>query len=278
MSQIIITPLISIITVSLNAAQFIEQTIRSVLSQTYPHIEYIIIDGGSRDGTVGIIRKYAHRLAYWHSRPDRGLAHAFNLGLAQAHGEWILFLNADDFFISPKVLEAMVPHLSSDKETYVVFGKVVFVSREKELQLILRNSLGYPWRWEEFRRYCTIPHPGAFTNRRYFERIGKFDERLRVAVDYELFLRGGKELQPQFVPITISAMRTGGMSTKYLLRALNENKWAQEINHALPKELAWANLYWLILYNLFCGIAHMLFDPLASKIGFLRRVLGVYFN
>ena len=85
-------PLVSVITVCLNAATFIEQTIQSVIVQTYPGFEYIIIDGGSTDGTVDIIRKYESRLAYWHSKPDRGLGHAFNLGLVQAKGSWLLFL------------------------------------------------------------------------------------------------------------------------------------------------------------------------------------------
>ena len=93
--------LISVITVCFNAAEYIEQTITSVMAQTYPHLEYIIIDGGSRDGTVEIIRKYESRLAYWHSQPDRGIAHAFNLGLAQARGEWIVCLNADDILLTP---------------------------------------------------------------------------------------------------------------------------------------------------------------------------------
>ena len=94
-------PLISIITVCLNGAEFIEQTIQSVLCQTYPHKEYIIIDGGSTDGTVEIIRKYQSRLAYWHSQADQGLAHAFNLGFEQSHGDWIVYLHADDFFWMP---------------------------------------------------------------------------------------------------------------------------------------------------------------------------------
>ena len=104
-------PLISIITVSHNAADFIEQTIASVLSQTYPFIEYIVIDGASSDGTVDIIRRYESRLAYWHSKPDRGIAQAFNLGLEQAGGDWIVYLNADDFFVDTSVVSRMVPYL-----------------------------------------------------------------------------------------------------------------------------------------------------------------------
>ena len=89
-------PHISVITVCLNGAEFIEQAIQSVLSQSYPLMEYIIIDGGSTDGTREIVHSYESRLDYWHSRPDRGVAHAFNCGLTQAQGDWILFLNADD--------------------------------------------------------------------------------------------------------------------------------------------------------------------------------------
>ncbi len=104
-------PQISIITISYNAVEFIEPTIRSVLTQSYPLIEYIIIDGGSTDGTTEIIQHYAASLAYWHSRPDRGIAQAFNLGLAQAQGDWILYLNADDLLLDSAVIEKMASHL-----------------------------------------------------------------------------------------------------------------------------------------------------------------------
>lgn len=122
-------PMVSVITVSFNSVDFIGQTIQSVVGQTYPHIEYIIIDGSSKDGTVDIIRQYASRLAYWHSEPDKGIANAFNLGLKKSHGDWILFLNADDFFDNNEVVAKMIPYLIKYEDADVVFGQSLVVSR-----------------------------------------------------------------------------------------------------------------------------------------------------
>ena len=97
-------PLISVITVSLNSADYLEQCIKSVLTQDCNDFEYVIIDGGSTDATVKIIQRYQDRLAYWHSKPDRGLAHAFNLGVEHSKGQWLLFLNSDDYFAETAVV------------------------------------------------------------------------------------------------------------------------------------------------------------------------------
>ena len=163
LEEIEVVPKISVITVCFNAADFIEQTIQSVLSQSYPRREYIIIDGGSTDGTVEIIRRYESRLAYWHSRPDRGVAHAFNLGLAQAPGDWILYLNADDLLLEPTGIEHMAAHLSRHQDADVVFGQMISLTREKYPKPVpLCKIGGHPWRWQEFRRSQHDSPPGGF--------------------------------------------------------------------------------------------------------------------
>jgi glycosyltransferase involved in cell wall biosynthesis len=259
--------LISVITICMNAVEYIEQTITSVIDQTYPNLEYIIIDGGSTDGTLEIIRKYEHRLAYWHSKPDRGIAHAFNLGLAQAHGDWIVFLNADDFFLAPTVIEHMVPHLRLHKDDDVVFGNFLSLTREKNPKPVpLCKSRGRPWRWQEFRRIDRIPHLAAFTNRHYFDRVGKFDDTFRIAMDYDLFLRASEGLRAQFVPLTIAGMRTGGECVKNIYNTLHESKRAQIKNQSLPRWMIEVN-FLLRVGRLYLGIlAHRVMDPLASKI------------
>jgi glycosyltransferase involved in cell wall biosynthesis len=260
-------PQISVITVCLNGEEFIEQAIQSVLSQSYPLIEYIIVDGGSTDGTVEIIRRYESRLAYWHSRPDRGLAHAFNLGLAQAQGDWLLFLNADDLLLEPTALESMAAHLVRHQDADVVYGQMVSLTREKHPQPVpLCKIGGHPWRWQEFRRVNRIPHQAAFTRREYFDRVGGFDETFRIAMDYDHFLRAGKNLRAQFVPLALVGMRAGGVCVKDIVETLKEFRRAQIKNRALPPWLAEVN-FLLRVGRLYTGkMAHLVLDPLAAKI------------
>jgi glycosyltransferase involved in cell wall biosynthesis len=247
-------PLITVITASFNAVEFIEQTIESVLVQTYPHLEYIVIDGGSTDGTADIIRRYESRLAYWHSQPDRGQAHGLNQGLARGHGDWILFLNADDFFLGPTVLEEMAPHLIAHHEADLVFGQAIIMSREKVAHPLPSRPFlapwryrenriyGSPWRWRHFCWDSTIPHQAAFTNRRYFERVGNFDESFRIGMDYELFLRGGKGLRAVYVEVPVSGMRAGGVSGD-IYAPLRDSRRAQLKNRALAAPLAWTAFF-----------------------------------
>ncbi len=220
------TPLISVITVCLNAAEFIEQCMQSVLEQDFDDFEYVVIDGGSTDGSVDMIQKYQDRLAYWHSRPDRGLAHAFNLGVRHSSGKWLLFLNSDDFLVSPSVLSEMAEKLKHHPEADVVFGQVEVVSREVR-PVHVGGPYGKAFQWKRFLRRDTIPHQSAFTNRSYFSRVGLFDEAFRIAVDYEHFLRGGAKLRAVCVSCLVCKMREGGMGKKYIHQSLREWKEAQ---------------------------------------------------
>lgn len=260
-------PQISVITVCFNAAEFVEQTIQSVFSQRYPYLEYIIIDGGSTDGTMEIIQHYASRLAYWHSRPDRGIAHAFNLGLAQAHGDWLLFLNADDLLLDNGVIEQMAPHLLDYQEADVVFGRMLSLTREQDPRPVPFCKIGgQPWRWQEFRKGNMIPHQAAFTRRRFFDRVGGFDETFRIAMDYEHLLRAGDGLRAQFVPIDLVGMRAGGQCVENKVDTWREFRRAQIKNRVFPRWLADLNFY-LQLGRIYLGMmAHLVLDPFAAKI------------
>jgi glycosyltransferase involved in cell wall biosynthesis len=274
--QLLAGPRISIITVCLNAADYISQTIESVLSQTYPNLEYLIIDGGSRDGTVELIRRQEARLAYWHSRPDRGLAHAFNLGVAQAHGDWLLFLNADDFLLADDVVAQMAPHLAARPRADVVFGDTIMMSPQKDPHpLPLHRRRPRPWSWQKMRFsgiFYTIPHQSAFTNRSYFQRVGLFDESFRITVDYEHFLRGGKHLRAEYAPVAVSGMRVGGLAGRNLLVTFREIRRAQEKDQALPGPLAWASFYAMLGRYFVSRLGHLVLDPLASRITWSGRV------
>jgi len=268
-------PPVSVITVVLNGGRYLEHAIQSVIAQTYPHLEYIIIDGGSTDGSVDIINRYSSYLAYWHTRPDKGVSHAYNLALAQAKGTWILFLSADDYFLDSQVVEKMGPYLTAHQDADVIFGETIIMTQEAEPRpLPLAKIWGRPWQWREFCWSSLIPHPSAFTNRRYFDRWGGFDETFRLAIDYEIYLRAGRRLKTHFVPIPVSGMRRGGLTGQSLVRSLGECRRAQIKNRTHPKGLCWLNFLWQI-YRCYLGrVAHWALDPFASQIAWRGRNSG----
>lgn len=181
-------PLISIITPSHNQARFLEETILSVLNQDYPNIEYIIIDGGSTDGSVELIHKYEDCLAYWVSEPDRGQAHAINKGFAHATGDIISWLNSDDIY-EPNALRFVGETLDPVAGPYVVFGDCLFVN-ERGRPMDVYRGIDRPF----YRKLCywrgwDIPQPTVFVARHVIEEVGPLDESLHLAMDYEWFLR-----------------------------------------------------------------------------------------
>ncbi len=237
------------------------------MPKTYPHKEYIIIDGGSTDGTVEIIEKYQSYLAYWHSRPDRGLAHAFNLGFEHSLGDWLIYLHADDFFLDNTVLARMAPHLQAHRQADVVIGQVVKMLRQPDPQpLPLFAPHATPWHWRQFRRLCTMPHQAAFTSRRYFHWAGPFDESFKIAVDYEFFLRAGPNLRCPYEPIAVSGMRAGGLGARNILRTLREAQQAQLKNQSLSLWLSWLNLYAIFAHWLVSWLGHKFLDRFEESI------------
>ena len=252
-------PFISIVTVSLNAVAFIEHNLQSVAAQTYPHREHIVIDGGSTDGTVDIIRRYEPHLSYWHSREDRGISHAFNLGLAQTRGNWVLFLNADDFLLDPSKLDSMARQLRTHFDADVVYGQRLFMTREAKPRLV-RQGRGRVWSWKEFRWRQTIPHPAAFTNQGYFERVGRFDESFHIAMDYELYLRNKENLRAHYISLPITGMREGGCCQQSIVKTWTEAGRAQQQHQTLPTFLARINFFWQIGRHYLFTSAHKILN------------------
>jgi glycosyltransferase involved in cell wall biosynthesis len=185
-------PRISIITPSFNQAAFIGETIASVLDQNYPNLEYIVIDGGSTDGSVDIIRKFEHRLAYWVSEKDRGQAHAINKGLERASGDIIAYLNSDDCYLEGTLMR-VAEYLKTHPDVDLVHGRCRIVDENGNK---LRERVGAINHydeildlWDVWWRKRNFVQPEVFWTRRIADKIGPFREDLFWVMDYEYWLR-----------------------------------------------------------------------------------------
>lgn len=178
-------PLVSIVTPSLNQGRFIRATIESVLAQDYPHIEYLIIDGGSTDATSSIVGEYRDRLT-WISEPDRGQAHAINKGFRMARGEVLAWLNSDDLLL-PRAVSAAVEALEADRRLALVYGNAYVIDEDG----FMRGSTGTcepdPWQLANVVDYIT--QPAAFLRSTALRQIGYLDESLHWCLDWDLFIR-----------------------------------------------------------------------------------------
>lgn len=181
-----IQPLVSIITPSFNQAGFLETTIRSVLNQDYPYIEYIIVDGGSIDGSLEIIQRYADRLAWWVSEPDQGQTDAINKGFAHAQGDILAWLNSDDTYLPNAISEALA-FLRTHPEIGMVYGDASLV--DEYGQVIGK----FPARQTDYRRlrrgYVHIPQQAAFFRASLWRQVGPLDPTFYFAMDYDLWVR-----------------------------------------------------------------------------------------
>jgi glycosyltransferase involved in cell wall biosynthesis len=182
-------PRVSIVTPSLNQGQFIEETIRSVLLQGYPNLEYLIVDGGSTDQSVEIIRKYERWLAFWVSEPDRGQSHAINKGWSRATGEIFAWLCSDDLY-RPGVIGAAVVALSGCPTAGVVYANCQNID-EQGKPIVLRQPGEFDYHRLLWNLRSFIPQPTTFIRKSVLTDVGMVDETLTYSMDYELWLRIG---------------------------------------------------------------------------------------
>lgn len=178
-------PLVSIVTPSFRQAAFLEATLRSVLDQTYRPIEYLVMDGGSTDGSVEILRRYSDRLAYWQSERDEGFGDAIAQGFARARGEILAYLNSDDL-LAPDAVEKAVAALQTRPDAVMVYGHRACIDAAGRL-LYRRPSPG----WLARSAYCSLilPQETCFWRRAAYEAAGGMNRSLRFAIDYDLFSR-----------------------------------------------------------------------------------------
>jgi len=179
-------PLVSIVTPSYNQAQFLEQTIQSVLSQTYPNIEYIVVDGGSTDGSQEIIRRYDDQITSWLSEDDQGQTDAINKGFSMAEGDILAWLNSDDVYL-PDAVEQAVAFLSDHPEIGMVYGHAYYVDEAGE------RMAEYPSKITDYvglrRGVNTIPQQSSFFRHKIWNMVGPLDPSYFYAMDYYLWVR-----------------------------------------------------------------------------------------
>ena len=203
-------PLVSVITPSWNSVHYIEQTILSVINQTYRNVEYIIIDGGSSDGTLDIIRKYESYIDFWVSETDDGMYQAINKGMQRASGEIVAYLNSDDLYY-PDTLEKVVNYFANNLSAELVYGNLDFVDEEGK-KLFTQK---YPkFRLNFFiRANCSmIGQPAAFWRSSLLKKTGMFDESLKMASDFDFFIRAGMIGRLVYTPDILAAFRTHKLS------------------------------------------------------------------
>ncbi len=241
-------PLISIVTITYNAAVHVRDCLASVRDQTCTEWEHIAVDGQSTDGTVDILRAHGNQFSHWLSEPDTGIADAMNKGLRLCTGEWVLFLHADDYLLHANVLAQVAPLLRQTDAAICACGIEY-----------LRTATGTPQRrparpWNA--RICfkqPLWHQGVFCRRGVFAQTGAFDTQFKIAMDYDFFLRCWLQGHTvQRLPLLLTCMRDTGISSRQdwpsLRQRFLEEQRAQHKNcrHPLMRSVHW--LYWRLYW------------------------------
>ncbi|MBI5401661.1 glycosyltransferase [Candidatus Wolfebacteria bacterium] len=221
---------VSIITVVFNNKKFIESAIKSVLSQTYPDIEYIVIDGGSTDGTLEIINKYRDRIAKFVSEPDKGIYDAMNKGLKLATGEIVGILNSDDFYADENSIKIVVKEMGKSGAG-CLWGDLVIVDRNNP-DKVVRFWKSSPYFDGKFKTGWHPPHTTFFVRKKIYDKYGFLNLDFKIAADYELMLRflEKHKVSSGYIPKVFVKMRGGGASAKNIIKANIESYRAWKVN------------------------------------------------
>lgn len=228
---------VSVITVTFNSAETVEDTIKSVINQNYPDIEYIIIDGLSRDNTLNIVNKYKDKIALVVSEKDHGIYDAIGKGIERATGDIVVALNSDDMYASNDVI-AKVVDLFKSTNADAVYGDLNYVDRNNTNKVIRKWKSG-TYKKGQFLKGWMPPHPTFFVRKHCYQKFGSFNLSLKSAADYELMLRFIHKhgIKISYLPVLIVNMRAGGQSNvsfKNRFKANREDRKAWEINGLKP--------------------------------------------
>lgn len=215
---------ISIITIVYNNRETITDTIESVLGQTYPDIEYIVVDGQSTDGTVEAVKNYGNKITTFISEPDKGLYDAINKGIRLATGDVIGLLHSDDIFYSKdtvsNIAEAFLKH-----DTESVYGDLLYVQKSNT-DIVVRNWVSGKYKRENFLFGWMPPHPTFYVKREIYQKLGLYNTIFKSAADYELMLRFlyKHNISTTYIPEKLVKMRVGGKSNATLKNRLHANQ------------------------------------------------------
>lgn len=210
---------ISIITVCFNSAKTIEQTIKSVIKQDYPNIEYVIVDGGSTDGTLDIIRKYENYISYWISEPDEGIYDAMNKGIDRTTGDVVAFLNSDDWY-NDGAIRYVANNIMNTQAGISCYEVNLCTGNE-----VRKRNLKIAERASNLRIVMIYCHQAVFAERSLFEKYGKFDIRYKIAADYEWLLRMyNNGVSIKYENFVVANFREGGFSSAQVLKLQKESQ------------------------------------------------------
>ena len=240
---------ISVVTVCYNMAQYIETTIKSVLSQDYPNLEYIVIDGGSTDGTQQIIEKYKDQLAYYVSEPDNGMYDAINKGFSKATGDIIAWINADDIYM-PWTLKTINEVFTKYPETQWLGGKYAFLNEDGTLAQIfpktsIRCQKDIKNGWCREGMLGPLQQESMFWRSELYTQSGGLDTSYKYAGDFELWTRFAQHASLSKIDLPLAAFRKRTTS----LSKAGKEKYDAEIERAISGKPKYPNIFWRILHN-----------------------------
>ncbi|MEW5857919.1 MAG: glycosyltransferase family 2 protein [Cyanobacteriota bacterium] len=231
----------SVITPSFCQGRFIKHTVQSVLAQKMPDMEYVICDGGSQDETIEILKLYNHKIR-WISEPDRGQADAVNKGISMTTGDVIAWINSDDIYYSG-AFEAVKAVFEAYPEVQVVYGDADWIDEEGK---IIAPFPTEPWNYDRLKSICYICQPAVFFRRSLVEKFGNLDASLEYCMDYELWLRYGKNIDFHYLPQKLAGSRMY-KTNKTLGKRLEAH---YEINEMLARSLKKVPESWIFGYAL----------------------------